>query len=207
MSKRVSTTLLLIVVIAIVSLYARTESNAICIIRILGTCILEVGNSVKAVLTAEELGDYIKNPKSLGFEILPMDPKTNKIHGHLYCKDPNSLQSKIIPSAEFSGKLGFSVIIKEKDIYQCQTMTAIVPAIARLSDTELRDLDQKYCPEPNLHAISFVPYEFNTIIALKDAESKKVLDDVNYKCVLPAYETLGWNKEGSRPESRQYDCK
>ena len=202
MPKRISTTLLFTVVTAFVALYAHTEASAkVCIMYVGGTCVFWSG-SVEGELTANELGDIINEPKSLGFTISPRGP------GLLYCKNPDitepkkiQLDPKIVSNVD---KFGDSVTIKRRDVDQC-CGTALVNVAAGLNETQLGDLD-KYCEDSKWKAIDFVPSEFVAEVLLMEKESKKELDKAIFECGLPDWETLGWNKDRNMPEQRPYKC-
>ncbi|MGD9361586.1 MAG: hypothetical protein PVH85_22130 [Desulfobacterales bacterium] len=207
MPKRISTTLLFTVVVAIFALFIHSDaSGKVCIMYLGGDCVFWSG-SVEGELTASELGDIINEPKSLGFTIYPRGP------GLLYCKNPEITEPKKIPlEAEIVsniGKFGDSVTIKRRDVDQCCGI-ALVSVVAELNDTQLGDLD-KHCKDPGWEAINFVPSEFDTEVHMTEKEvhmtekeSKKEPVTAKFKCVLPDWETLGWEK--NKPEQRPYIC-
>ena len=211
MSKRISTSLLFIVVIAIVAMFAHTEVSArVCVLKIGGKCIIWSGG-VEATLDATNLRGRMnqRKPLFLGFEIDP-PPETSKIIGCLYCKDPASNVPQIKTNVTFSGELEDFVKITNAHIIQIFNDTAIVSARALLSENQLEAIKGP-CPgstEEEKKAIDFVPCNFQIRIALEQeiAGKRTELEEVKYDCSLPDCDTLEWDAVRNRPQQREYTC-
>ena len=205
MSKRNSVTLLFAVLIATVVLFTHTTASArVCLFRIGGTCVFWSG-SVKGVLSANVPENFKQQPVSLGFTI----DGSNGLPGTVYCQNPGTNSVKVKPEAIFTGRLRASERITQGDIYMCEGQEgAIVAPVAKLDDKQLRRLD-KFCGDPNLKAIDFVPFIFEASIRLKDMSSGKSIESINVECTLPDQDKnpLRWDEENKRPEKRRYECR
>jgi hypothetical protein len=209
MSKKRSSFFLFAVLSATVVLFISTAAVAkVCIFRIGGTCIFWSG-SVRAELNADKPGNIQNKSKAISFTI-------NRIEGAgmpglVYCKsrNPNITTVEIKP-ALFGGIFSATEDITQGHIKPAQTVTgaqtaAVVPTVAKLSNSQLRDLDQQ-CGDPNWGAIDFVPSEFETQVSLVNKNRGKVDSWVIIRCTLPNPSTLGWDSVNNRPEQREYQC-
>jgi hypothetical protein len=209
MSNKMSFVFWFPVMIATVVLFTFTTASAkVCIFKIGGTCVFWSG-SVRAELNADKPGNIQNQPKSISFTI-------NRIEGAgmpglVYCKsrNPNITTVEIKP-ALFGGILSATEDITQSHIKPAQTVTgaqtaAVVPAVAKVNESQLRDLDQQ-CGDPNWGAIDFVPREFETQVSLVNKNRGKVDSWVIIRCTLPNHSTLGWDSVNNRPEQREYQC-
>jgi hypothetical protein len=206
MPKRISSILLYAVVIATVILFAYSGASAkVCLFKIGGTCVFWSG-SVKGVLSASVPENLKERPVSLGFRI---DAKRG-LPGLAYCQHPETKGIKIIQDVSIvpKGLFEASERIMEGDIYECEgNRGAIVAPVARLNNIQLSSLD-KFCGDPDLKAIDFVPRIFETTIFLKDLRTGNDIETLTVTCELPNQDLkpLGWDEINQRPEKRQYEC-
>jgi hypothetical protein len=158
------------------------------------------------VLSASVPDNLKEPPISLGFRI----DASRGLPGVVYCQKPGTKGVKINPEATFTskGQFGDSEKIMKGDIYECEgSRGAIVAPVAKLNDIQLSSLD-KFCEDPNLKAIDYVPRIFEATIFLKNLKTGADIEKIKVVCELPDQDKkpLGWDEANKKPEKRQYEC-
>lgn len=206
MPKRILKILLFTMVVAIVSLSARTEVNArVCIIHIGGKCIFWSG-SIEGDLSADTLGDYELEPKFFELRTRP------KKKGVLFCEDPtpSSPQPHKTEKVTLSGDQIVNEIVSKKRIWpqyvNKETGIARMTLVNKLSAGQLAKLDA-LCGGPPWKAMYFVPKEFEADVLLLRNYPASPIDQVTHSCELLdiVYDNLDWDID--KPQTKEYDCK
>ena len=195
-------------------LFAIEASARVCVYRdpVTRKCKVWSG-SIECNVTANGLGNVIKDPKAAGCTALGNEEGTASIYGLVYCGNPGSKKHAApgVQPCYYDGTFGDFAKISKSDLDT--NGVGSVTAYASLTAAQLSNMNS-CCPNPDWVAIDFVPIECDVVFDLveilycvgDDCVYGDVIDTEKYHCVLPEWWTLGWDKQAQKPERREYNC-
>ena len=202
MSKHVKYVFLgLLMITGYVLLSAQADART-CVIYKGGTCVFWSG-SVKCDVTANQLGNVTKEPKSAKCDVTSQAGPAGCIEGLVVCGNPGANQHKApgINLTAFCGTLEGLSQITSVD----KNGAALTTVIASASDADLQTLNAA-CPNTGWTAFDFVPCSMQAIADVIDENTGASLGTATFNCTLPNCSTLQWDKKTGTIEQRQYDC-